>query len=231
MKLLITCVFVFSGNVLFAQATKPKMPVKPVVIEHELKAMKKTSAGFELSIVSGMLWNDDSIRTVEICFPDSSITFAKILYPEYKTFKKGELVKNLFYVVGDSIALKSKVASVGSFKQMYPKTESCKAEASIAFQIEIDSIPGQEWMLPDVVLQEGQIAVGDTINMVDNLGKKCTAKVVYLDIANKELNSTIVVPFVRKEFYTNEGDTRGVLYYSVLTGDQGMHESIKITID
>lgn len=229
MKTLFICLLGLVSFSAVSQTVKPKTVTKPVIVEHSFKEIKKTPFGFELSIVSGNVWNDDSVRTIEICFPDSTITFGKLLFPEYRTYKKGETIKNVFYVVGDSIAPKAKVAPVGTYKSLYPKSDSLIAEASIMFLIDIDSITGEQFMLPDVVVKSGQLAVGDTVSMIDNLGKKCEARVVYLDISNKELNSTIVVPFVHPGFYEESDQIRVVMYYTLISGDSGMHEKIQLT--
>lgn len=232
--ILLMCVLV-SGFSLTAQKTVPKSP-KPKTLDevykgkHSLVSYKKDPKyGWEVSLKLSSAVKDDSIGVFEVLRADSTVYFASILYPMNETVAKGQVLKQYMEISGDSIASTDRFAPLGTYKDFYPKDSLSEAKASIMFMditIPNSVIPG--YMLPDFEVVNGVFSVGDKIELVDNLGRKCTAKIEVMELvcdAYGASNDAQIKSAIPSSFKTDK--FKVVLIYSKLSGSD-VGEKIKI---
>ncbi len=223
LSLTVLCTLQVVGQKTTTTSKPVVIPAKPIVT-HAVKSFKPSTYGMEITLIPGQDLYDDTLTSFEIFYPDSTIQFAGIKFKQYMTYKKGMPMTHHWMVLGDTVNTKAKFAPMGSYKALYPKNDTAIGTASIAYFIDVDSIAGQEFMLPDVDIQKGVLTLGDTIEMKDDLGKKCLARVFYMDVTDND-NAKVIVPFLAPGF-TNE-NRKAVVYYSPISG-AAMHQKIEI---
>ena len=235
MKFILFISVLFSIVTLNAQKTVPKSP-KPKTLDevykgkHTLVSAKRDAKyGWEVTLKLSSIVKDDSIGVFEVLRADSTIYFAAILYPMNETVAKGQVLKQFMEISGDSIAPSDRFAPLGTYKDFYPKDSLSEAKASIMFMditIPNSTVPG--YMLPDFEVVNGAFSVGDEIELIDNLGRKCTAKIEVLELvcdAYGAKNDAQIKCAIPSTFKTDK--FKVVLIYSKVSGSD-VGEKIKI---
>lgn len=235
MKFILLIGVLLSGFGLTAQKTVPKSP-KPKTLDevykgkHTLLSAKRDNKyGWEVTLKLSSVVKDDSIGVFEVLRADSTVYYASILYPNSETIAKGQVLKQFMEISGDSIALTDRFAPVGTYKDFYTDDSLSEAKASIVFLDAIvpnSTIPG--YLITDLEVVNGAFYIGDKIELVDKLGRKCIGKIETLELvcdalgANNDASIQCAIPstFKAEKF-------KVVLIYSKLSGvDVG--EKIKI---
>lgn len=235
MKFVLLISVLLSGFGLTAQKTVPKSP-KPKTLDevykgkHTLVSAKRDKKyGWEVTLKLSSDVKDDSIGIFEVLRADSTVYYASILYPNNETIAKGQVLKQFMEISGDSIAPSDRFAPLGTYKDFYPDDSLSEAKASIMFldaTVPNSTVPG--FMIPDFEVLNGTFYLGDTIELIDNLGRKCIGKIETLELicdaygANNDTKIESATPstFKAEKF-------KVVMIYSKLSGaDVG--EKIKI---
>ncbi len=227
-----TCLFLFSIVLslgLFAQTPAPKAgPVKPKTLPEMLKSAHTTVSakrdaryGWDVSLKLASRVADDSISHFEVLRADSSIYYATIMFSEYQVVEKGQVLKRFMEITGDSIAPTDRFAPVGTFKDLYPKDALGTGKASIMFLDAIvpnSTVPG--YFLPDFEATSGVFHIGDTIQLVDEIGRTCTGKIEVLESSYDGMSGSINAPiFHAIPAFTVPNKYVVFLVYSKLSGE------------
>jgi hypothetical protein len=235
MKFVLLISVLLSGFGLTAQKTVPKSP-KPKTLDevykgkHTLVSAKRDKKyGWEVSLKLSSDIKDDSIGVFEVLRADSTVYYASILYPNNETIAKGQVLKQFMEISGDSIAPTDRFAPLGTYKDFYPDDSISEAKASIMFldaTVPNSTVPG--FLITDFEVLNGAFYIGDKIELVDNLGRKCIGKIETLELvcdalgANNDASIQSVIPstFKAEKF-------KVVLIYSKVSGSD-VGEKIKI---
>ena len=226
-----TILFLFSILVslgLHAQKPVPKAAPKAKTLPEMLKSAHTTVSakrdaryGWEVSLKLASRLNDDSIAYFEVLRADSSIYLATIMFSEYQVVEKGQVLKRFLEITGDSIAPTDRFAPVGTFKDLYPKDSLGSGKASIMFLDAIvpnSAVPG--YFLPDFEVTSGVFQVGDTIQLVDEIGRTCTGKIEVLESSYDGMSGAINAPiFYAVPAFTVPNKYVVCLIYSKLSGE------------
>jgi hypothetical protein len=236
MKFILLISVLLSGFGLNAQKIVPKSPPKKKTLDevykgkHTLVSAKRDKKfGWEVTLKLSSDVKDDSIGVFEVLRTDSTVYYASILYPNSETIAKGQVLKQFMEISGDSIAPTDRFAPLGTYKDFYPDDAISEAKASIVFldaTVPNSTITG--YLITDLEVLKGRFTVGDKIELVDNLGRKCIGKIEVLELvcdalgANNDVSIQSAIPstFKAEKF-------KVVMIYSKLSGvDVG--EKIKI---
>ncbi len=195
-----------------------------------VSAKRDTRYGWEVSLKLASRVDDDSISYFEVLRADSSIYYATIMFSEYQVVEKGQVLKRFMEITSDSIAPTDRFAPVGTFKDLYPTDSLGTGKASIMFLDAVvpnSAVPG--YFLPDFEATSGVFHIGDTIQLVDELGRTCTGKIEVLESSYDGMSGSINAPiFHAIPAFTVPDKYRVYLIYSKLSGaDVG--EKITVT--
>lgn len=222
---------------LHAQKTLPKSAAKPKSLDemypnkHTLiSANRDLKFGWEVSLKLNSRVKDDSMAYFEVLRADSTLYYAAIMYPEYATVEKGQVLKRFMEITADSIAPTDRFAPMGTYADFYPIDSLGEGKASIMFLgATLPNVEGTVYLLPDFDATNGVFHVGDTIELVDHLGVKCTGKIAVLESNCEAYGTTRISPIsfvipsfsVPTKFYVS-------LIYTKLSGED-VGEKISVT--
>lgn len=197
---------------------------QPGQVYHQIQVCKRSDIGFEVKVKLGVDFHDRNEGLFEIMHTDSSISFAKVLYPMEQQFAKGQIFSGHLFVADDTLAMRDKIATPGSFKKFYPTDSSFVGKSSIAFMGYLPNTNTEAFMLPDLTIESGVLAPGDTVSMMDAQGRKAICLIHAMDVSD-DFGGQIQLPFATSSF--NRGDSKIAVYYTTLQGES-LGEKINI---
>jgi len=185
-------------------------------VNHKLISCTRSQIGFELNLQLADNFHDDTIREMEVFHADSTVSFVSVVYPNIQYYRKGELLKNHFFVVDDTISMNDKIAPIGTFKDYYPKDSLFKGNAYAAYFENYENDSKQYFFVPKISCEIGSLQIGDTINLIDKIGKNGIGRIKEIEVSD-QFGTKIKTPFFTSLF-VNRNHSVSIVYEHI-SGD------------